>query len=420
MRFLKNNYFKDIFNQAALVFLAQLMPVIFSPIISRIYNESAIAEITGLISLSSILMVFSSLKLENTIVIEKDNGVAKKIVSSCFFLISLYSILILFLVILFHKPLVSIFKLDSSIYLVPLYVFLFSFLNVLNFWFVRIKKFKLKAVSKIIENIFYILISILLFYIIGNNQFGLVLGKILGILIALIILFRLSQMTFTRITVNTFKKLIYKYKEFPLYNAPSNLANVIGLQLLVVFIGLYFSKQEFGFFGLANMIIVIPISFISQSVASIFFQKITEHYQNKNFDAIKQTFYKTLILLLSIGIPAFIILFFGSEYIFSFVFGSQWIESGKIASVLSLVFLSQLVVSPLGVFLIAIEEIKLNSYWQYGRFVFIGIVIFISLEFVKLNFMDFIHYYSLAIAFVYFVYLIIMLVKLKNLKNYEV
>jgi len=413
----KNNYFKDIFNQATLVFVAQLIPVVFSPIISRIYNEEAIAEITGLISLSSILMVFSSLKLENAIVIEKDTNKAKQIISTCFLIITIYSLLVLIIIILFNETLINVFKLDSTIYLVPIYIFIFSLLNVLNFWFVRIKKFKLKAISKIIESIIYILFSISLFFLIGNNQIGLALGKILGVIIALIVLYKLSSLKLGKISAEKFKKILFKYKEFPLYNAPSNLANVIGLQLLVVFIGIYFSKEEFGFFGLANMIIIIPISFISQSVASIFFQKITEHYQNNNLIELKKTFYKTFTLLLSIGVPAFIILYVGSEYIFSFIFGGQWVISGKIARILSLVFLSQLVVSPLGVFLIAIEEIKLNSYWQYGRFIFVGIVIFISLEILSLNFMDFIKYYSVSIFFIYSIYLIIMLVKLKKLKN---
>ena len=199
MTVFKNNYFKDIFNQATLVFVAQLIPVVFSPIISRIYNEEAIAEITGLISLSSILMVFSSLKLENAIVIEKDTNKAKQIISTCFLIITIYSLLVLIIIILFNETLINVFKLDSTIYLVPIYIFIFSLLNVLNFWFVRIKKFKLKAISKIIESIIYILFSISLFFLIGNNQIGLALGKILGVIIALIVLYKLSSLKLGKI-----------------------------------------------------------------------------------------------------------------------------------------------------------------------------------------------------------------------------
>ncbi len=91
MKLLKSEYFRNIFNQAIIVFAAQLIPVIFSPIISRLYNENAIAEITGIISFSSILLVFSSLKIENAIVIEKSEETAKKIVLLTFFLIDFFT-----------------------------------------------------------------------------------------------------------------------------------------------------------------------------------------------------------------------------------------------------------------------------------------------------------------------------------------
>ena len=65
MRLLKSEYFSNIISQAGLVLVAQLIPICFSPILTRVFDENAFAELTGLVSLSSILLVFSSLKLEN-------------------------------------------------------------------------------------------------------------------------------------------------------------------------------------------------------------------------------------------------------------------------------------------------------------------------------------------------------------------
>ena len=90
---------------------------------------------------------------------------------------------------------------------------------------------------------------------------------------------------------------------------PSNFVNVLGLQLLVMFIGYHFTKQEFGYFGLANMLILLPISFISQSVSSILFQKATVLYNDEEFHELRKTFFQTSKLLLAIGLPGFLICF---------------------------------------------------------------------------------------------------------------
>lgn len=416
MKLLKNQYFKNIYNQAVLVFIAQLIPVIFSPVIARLYNQNAIAEITGLISLSSILLVFSSLKIENAIVLEKEDEKAGQIVFLTVLLSFSYAIIAFFGVVIFEEEIAKVFKINTVIKFVPLYVLAYSLLNILNFWFVRVKKFKLKAYSKVIESIVYLLFLICTYYLIGSNQSGLALGKVFGVVIALLVLYWYSSLRLKKTSIRVLKSHIIKYRDFPLHNAPSNLINVIGLQLIVVFIGYYFSKEEFGYFGLANMIILLPISFISQSVGSIFFQKVNENFISKDYVQLKKTFYQTLLLLSAIAIPVFLIIFFLSQYIFIFVYGDNWLMSGKIARLLSVVFLFQMVVSPLGTLLIAINKIKINAYWQYGRFAFVALIMYFLLEIMEVCFLTFISYYSFAVAFVYAAYLAIMILQLKKLK----
>lgn len=415
MKILKNSYFKDIFNQALIVLIAQLIPVIFSPVISRLYDENAIAEITGMISLSSILLVFSSLKLENAIVLEKEESSAIDVLYLSIFIAIVYSVIVGGLIYLFEDIIIRTFKIDKIINVVPFYIISYSVLNVLNFWFVREKRFRLKAYSKLIETTIYIIFSVVLYCLIGNNTYGLAIGKALGVFIALIVLFNFLRINFHKVDLNKLKVLFLKYKEFPLYNAPSNFINVIGLQLLVLFIGANFSKENFGYFGLANMIVLIPISLVSQSVSSIFFQKISENYIQKNYKQIKKVFFETFLMLVAVAFPLFIILLIFSEDIFSKVFGENWLMSGQVSKRLSLVFLFQLVISPLGVLLIAINKVRLNAYWQYGRFFFVGVLMIFMLNYCKTPFLKFITYYTWAVAFVYSFYLVIIIVQVKKL-----
>ena len=179
--------------------------------------------------------------------------------------------------------------------------------------------------------------------------------------------------------------------------------------------GYYFTKEEFGYFGLANMIVLLPISFVSQSVGSIFFQKVSECYSQGDQKGVKKSFYQTFLMLLIFALPIFLMLFLFGEEIFIIVFGENWQISGKIAKNLSLVFLFQLVASPLGVVLLAIDKVKVNSYWQYGRFLFMAIVMYLLINVLKLELISFFSFYSISISFVYVIYLLIIVFQLKKL-----
>lgn len=415
MKFFKTTYFKNIYNQAFLVGIAQLIPVLFSPLITRIYDENAVAELTGLMSLTSILLVFSTLKLENVIVLEKENNKAKDAVVLTVLLAIGYTALISIGLFVFKEKIQAIFKIDNVLYIVPFYVLSFSMLTILNHWFVRQKKFKHKAYSKLIETSTYVALSVVLFYVLGENNFGLALGKVLGVFVAFCVLVNYLKIRIKLPEFSKLKHVLIEYKVFPLYNTPSNFVNVIGLQLIIIFIGIYFTKEQLGYFGLANMIVLLPVSFISQSMGSIFFQKVSELINQNKYIEVQKTFYQTLLLLLLIAIPGFLVLYFGGSYLFTFFYGTQWALSGIIASQLAIVFLFQTVSSPLGMLLIAVDKVKTNAYWQYGRVLFMLPLLFVLAHYYSVDFLTFIQVYCFAEAIVFLVYLIIIVQHVRQL-----
>ncbi len=407
--FSKTDYLKNIVGQAGIVFIAQMIPLVFSPLISRFYDENALAEVTGMVSLGSLFLVFSSFRLGEAIVLEKDDYKARQLMVLIFY-INIFTIIVTFVVLLLFKNFfVASFKVDNVIYFIPVFIFFYSLFGIFDGWFVRHKKFKNKAYGKIIESVFYLIIAFFLYFLIGGNEFGLATGKILGIVLATSFLMKLSQFKFPKYSFNDLRLLLYKYREFPIHGMPSNFINVISLQILVIFIGVYFTKAEVGFFGLANMVVLAPISFVGQAISSIFYQKIVEDVKRENYLGIRGTFFKTLLLLLVIALPGFIVLWFFSESLIPFIFGDNWVLSGKITKALSLVFLIQIVVGPIsGPILIALGKIKVNALWQYSRFVFMVASLFAMIYLFHLEFLDFITGYSYCVAISYTVYLLVI------------
>lgn len=407
--FLKTTYLKDIVSQAGLVFIAQLIPLLFSPLISRFYDENALAEVTGMVSLGSLCLVFTSFRLGQAIVLENDKTKAKQLMVLIFY-INIFTILLLILILYSFKSFfISSFKVDNVLFLIPLFIAGNSIFNTFDNWFVRQKKFKYRAYSKIIESIVYITFSFILYFSIGNNEFGLALGKILGVVISVIFLIKLSKFKFPKYNFKDLQLLLHKYQEFPVHNMPANFINVISLQIIIIFIGLYFSKEEVGFFGLANMVVLAPISFVSQAVSSIFYQKINENVINKNFKEVKNTFLKTLALLTVIGVPGFLVLWFFGETLIPVIFGENWVLSGMVVKSLSFVFLIQIVVAPIsGPILISLGKIKLNAMWQYSRFFFMVTALLAMVHILELEYLEFIRGYSYCVVISYLVYFLVI------------
>jgi O-antigen/teichoic acid export membrane protein len=407
--FTRSEYLKTILGQVGIVLIAQLIPILCSPLISRIYGEKAIAEVTGLISLSSILLVFNSLKMGQAIVIEKSNKKARQLIVLIFFLIAVLTLFITLIILLFKGYFIKSFEVNNVILYVPIYIFSFGIFSTLDFWFIRNKKFKYKAYSKIIESVIYVGYALSIYSLLGANEVGLAIGKLLGVLAATLFLIYLSKFKIPKFTFSELKLLFYKYREFPIHVMPSTFINVLSIQLIIIFLGIYFTKEEVGFFGLANMVILVPISFVGQTISNIFFQKIVEDANKKNYINVFITFKKTVMLLTSIALPGFFVLYFFGPTLFTFIFGENWQVTGLIAKELAIVFLIQIVVSPTSsTILIPLGKAKLNAFWQYGRFIFMLISLLVMTNVMKLEFLPFVKGYSYSVALAYFIYFIIV------------
>jgi O-antigen/teichoic acid export membrane protein len=276
----------------------------------------------------------------------------------------------------------------------------------------------MKAYSKIVENGSYIMFAVAFYLILGTNEFGLATGKMIGVLVAFLVLVGISKFKFNKYSWQSHLSLLKKYREFPTHYMPSSFVNIISLQILVIFIGTYFTKEQLGYFGLANMVVLLPISFITQSVGTIFFQKTSEHINRGEKKAARKVFYQTLSMLALIAIPAFLILYFGSRHMFPIVFGDNWIVTGIIAELLAVVFLSQIVVGPLSIVLISLKRIKLNAFWQYGRFIIMALYMLSLIYIFELPFLEFIRWYAYGAAVLYFVYFLIINNEIRKL-GYE-
>ncbi len=330
--------------------LAQIISVAASPVLSRIYTPEDFGTFALYNSTLSILLIFSTGRYDIAIVSAKLRSGAINLVSLSFIILGSLTFLISLLLVLLHKWVIGLVDkpaLSHVIYLIPVSFLFMGAYQILSYWANREKNYNFLASSKIAQNASNITAAILVGIFLSLGV-GLVWGQLVGAIMALVVIAYKGGPLFREIRKVTTKRGIkhsaIEHADFPKYSLPTSFLDTFTTQLPVYLISFLFTEALAGHFSFAFRILNLPISLIGVSIGQVFYQKLTEVHHHKQ-DSIKLIL-KMWGLLFAIGlVPFTILLLFGSE-LFVLLFGAEWEEAGKIASILSIPLLFVFCSSP--------------------------------------------------------------------------
>ena len=360
--FLKSSFFKNITILSGGSALSQIIGILISPILSRLYTPKDFGLVGSLLAFTSVISLIGSLKYDQAIVTEKNNQSANSLIDLSVILISVISIISV--IILFTAPYWLDF-LNEKNELVKLFPFAFpiiffsSLYNVYSTKFNRDKEYKLMAAFQIIKKLSTSFSQMSLGFF-SASALGLILGNVFGVLIPIIFLIFIKQKSFPLYnfsSIESLKKVSKRYYKFPLYIAPQSFMNLLSAQLPVFVLGYFFSASVVGAYFFTLKLIQVPANFIGLSFRQVFYQEASQFKEDLN--KVESLFKKiTLILFLIMIIPSLILFFYG-ENIFVFAFGSQWSLAGLFASWMILWYGSNIVIGPARSLFLVYEQQKM-------------------------------------------------------------
>ena len=382
-KFKSSEYFRNFTILSIGTVIAQAIPMIFYPILSRLFTPTDFGVLSSLATATGIIATIMTLGYQTSIIITKDKTESINVV----FLTMLLSFVISSLGFIIISAVIEYIPFYSKSPVLTKYYW-FSFLtaisivlyNLFNEWSVKYKDFKRLAYNKII-NSSSISLSQLLFGVLKLlSEIGLVFGDFLGRLISALscvfVFYKKDKNSIKEVNIGKMKLMAKKYIDCPKYIMPAMLLNSLGASLPIFFIGTYFSQYELGLFAMAKMVIAIPSSIISLAMKDVFRQKASEEFEKRG--NCKSLFIKTIKYLTLISILGFAFLFVIAPWIFSFVLGEQWLESGIYARYLiPMVAISFVTEVLAGIFIIA-KKMKWELYWQLIYVVILTISLMIS------------------------------------------
>lgn len=332
--------------------IAQILPLVFAPLISRLYTTSDFGVFGIFIAIYSILAAIVSLKFELAIMLPKEDSKAKSIVSLSLFSATIFSLFVFVLFLIFQEFFVNIFEansLNKLLLFAPVAAFCFSVHTILMNWYNRKRNYKIISFNKILRNTNLTASNIILGFA-KTGQFGLVFSQVIADFISATFYFYQYLKKELKYKLNfNFKeslKLVKEYSRFPKYTLPAAFIDTFSAQLPVLLIATLYSQALSGTYFFAYRILAIPIALIGTAFAQTFFQKFVSLVNNSDYSNALSFIKKTWLLLFSIIVfPTIAIIFKGQE-IFTLVFGNQWTESGKVASILIIYIMIAFVSTP--------------------------------------------------------------------------
>jgi O-antigen/teichoic acid export membrane protein len=358
--------------------LARAIPILSSPILTRLYTPADFGIFAVFMALVSSIIPAVCGKYEVAMVLPKSHIQGLHLLGISFKVAIAISLIFLFVVVMFQDYLLTLLdaqKLGRWIYLAPLALVFTGLMTAMNYFANRNKDYKNMAEGKMVNSLSVAVTSIIL-GIFGVGFWGLLTGAIVGLIVAttyLLYLYRANLSSELLLWGRANVELMKRYIDYPLYNASGGLLNGITVALPVFFLSHYFPESIVGYFSLVLRVANTPLSFISASVSEVNLKKIVDLVNMKT--DVRPYLIKVTIGLTAIVLLPTIILTIFSPKIFSFVFGEEWREAGIYMQILMPAMAVRFVSSTLSTTLGATQNNQLGAIWKVTGFV-VTIVVF--------------------------------------------
>lgn len=379
----RGGFFRAVTMIAGATVFAQVLSLLVSPIVTRLYSPDEFGVYAAYTSIASILLAINSLRYEFAIALPDSNEVAFNLLILCIVLVGITSMIFFVGVWLLQDQIAAwtnSAEIGQFLWLLPITLIGTGVYQALSFWAVREKQFGIIARTKLVQSVGANSLQIVL-GIIHFGPIGLILSQMFaqmgGSFSLLKPIIREQPIPLRRISWRGLWNVALLYRRFPIFSMWSSLINTLGLSLPALLIITLYGTSVGGIFMLTQRIVTLPMQLIGSSVAQVFLGTAAES-KRRDAAGFKALFFKTRRRLFLVGIIPTLALAFLAPPLFGLIFGEDWKLAGNFVQLLSPAILIQFVASPLSQTTIILERQDLQFGWDIGRLIVVAFVFVIA------------------------------------------
>lgn len=363
-RILQSDFLKSVSVLFSGNVIANAISFLSVPILSRIYSQADFGDYAIVTSVASILIISTAFGLTSAIMAPKDDDESRKIITTAYttqsIIISLFAVLLVSLYLLFDYKLYS-FSGNYLLSVVFLYIYsliyaLFSFLTVFTN---KQKKNRVLFWNALINSVALLVLTIPL-GLLGFGGIGYILAASCSYLVADI---QMIFHTHPFIKIKLYsgvKELYVKYKDFILFQYPSNILGTFTVQLPNQMFSRFFGNASLGGYAMCERLLGVPMRLIGTPISTVYFRQASS-FVKENKDLSDFT-YRLISRVLWVSLLPVILVLLFAKPILTFVLGEEWSSVGDITTILIVPYVLSFCSSCVTYCLVVLDKQKINLY----------------------------------------------------------
>ena len=370
--FFLTNFVKDVGLLLTGSSAAQVIALLFAPILTRLYEPSHFAIYALFMAFLNSLSPGISGRYEIAIAIAPSHKESISLTNVAILVTTGLSGFAFLVFLFFDAQIHSILNSDTLgnwFYVVPVALFLIGVNEIMKRYSNSQKHYKAISYISFLQTTMATF-GACIFSLIGLTEVGLLLSFLLAIVFSTFFYFYhyRNDFSFSGLKISGSQyQLAVKYRQFPLLNAPASLLNGVTLALPVFFLARDYPQAIVGYYALIIRVAAAPLSLISGAVSLVHLRAIADMTQSSSrvFGYMAKL---TFFLSMFAGIPG-VFLFITGPDLFALIFGETWRPAGEILRIIIPAIVVQFVVSTLSPVFSSTGNSHLAAGWRVLGFI---------------------------------------------------
>lgn len=319
---------------------AQLIPLLTLPILTRLYDPSAIGLQALAITWATAISVIATLRLDLASVLSKTEREAERVVHATITTMLMVVPIVAMLLAFCAQLVLALIGHDDAVFwlwLLPILSLAMSLTQLGTSIQIRHKMFGRMSLVNVINQATTQGIAI------GIGVFsgwlgGMLLARVVGQIAAVVTLWPRGLGPYLRswrFSFAGFKDVVSECRQFVVFNTPYSLVSTVARDAPLLIFGALASAATVGLYGLARVVMYVPVSLMSVSLGPVFFREAVDHIRTPALERLAKR-----LLRLGLLVPAagFALVVVEGPALFVVAFGDEWRSAGQFAAVLAPAF----------------------------------------------------------------------------------
>lgn len=351
------------------VLIGHLVTVIFTPLLTRLYNPEAFGSLGVFMAILGVVGSVAPLYYERAIPIVRQDSVARSLlIVSLGAVTSTTTLALMAILILKAVDCKVLIGINANTWLIPLGVMAHGTNQTLVAWGLRQRKYGPIARAKAAQAACTAVLQGTLG--LARVGFGLVFGDVLGRVLGCGLLIRNARVGLSlgpqSRNPRRYLFIAKAYSRFPLFGVGSVLLNTLALNGPTLLAAAMLGPTDTGIFVFATRIVSIPSALVGQAASQVYLGEMSVIARER--PTVFRAHFRAAVRKLAIAsaFPSFLLACL-APFLTAPIFGAPWRLAGKLMAILAPMMWASLVASPVSSSLILLGRQDLQLAWDVGR-----------------------------------------------------